>query len=260
LGKKLIFTLVLLLPAVIFISCDSFFSGSLGKERDYDMANININAGNCEAWLNRAVGNPKLADALTQKILQELKKGNLNSLDRDALRGAAVKLAVESSGLGKAIINNGLDSLTNIDDLTEEGVKKLLKDIQSDFGLTGNKAAKDLAEIAGLSITNGGGIPAFEQGYANSVSPSDAGQAVIILTLAIIGNNLDNITLDDLTAYGLGKNGGGEMLVVSANSNGKEAELTALAAYLNLIADGGDKFKDNPVTSAIQDAFKAGKS
>jgi len=252
-GRKLTFTLILLLSAVFFMSCDFFYSGSMGKEREYDIANININARNCEEWLERAVGNPKLAETITQKILQELRSGKLNSLDRDALRGAAVKLAAESSGLNKALINNGLNSLTNID---ESGVKKLLKDIQSDFGIAGNKAAKDLADIAGFSILKNGGVPEFDSGYAKNVSPSDAGQAVIILTMAIIGkDNLDNIDLDDLAGYGLDKKDG--KMTVGGNSNGKEAELTALAAYLNLIA-GEDKFKGNPVTSAIQDAFKAG--
>ncbi|MDR2783492.1 MAG: hypothetical protein LBB48_06580 [Treponema sp.] len=49
-------------------------------------------------------------------------------------------------------------------------------------------------------------------------------------------------------------------VTISPVGGTSDPRVVVLAAYLNLIADGGEKFRNNPLTSAIQDAFGVGSN
>ncbi|MDR1059201.1 MAG: hypothetical protein LBL43_06595 [Treponema sp.] len=254
-----------LLPALIFVSvfvsCDSFFSESWGSERSYDPDKIDLTTSNLDSWIENSIGNPKLAAALTEKI--KVKVASMgNGSERAKFQEAGVELAIEASGIGTSIVSNAADILGNIDDLDgDQAVKDILKDIQSDFSSGGPQAAANLAEIVNVSVdpssTGNGSVPKFnsDDSYAATAAASDVGEAVLVLSLAVLGDDIAK-GVEDL---GDGTDVAGLQLVnnkikVTGNAS---SEAIALAAYLNLIVDDTTgKFDNNPVTSAIKEAFK----
>ena len=242
--------------ALIFTSCDDFFSKSFGKPRKYDVSKIDLNAGNVDKWIDLAVGNPELADALTEKIKQELK--HAKGKDKAILMDAGVKLAVESSGLGESILSNAADLLGNLTDSDgkdlDEVMTDLIKKIRNDFNSKGGKkAANNITAIVSSDIsgTGNGEAPQFGDGYKNTVSPGDVAEAVMVLALAELGNDsIDDWS--DLDRLDLKyEQGVGFVVIVGSPSPNQ----ITIAAYLNLILNGGSKFDDNPLTSAFKDAF-----
>jgi hypothetical protein len=262
------FGVLLLLCVLVFSGCDQFFSTSWGTARDYDPGKIKLNAGNVDSWVTTAVGNPKLATALTDKIKDELKgvpPGN-PSKDQEKLQEAGVTLAIEASGIGESILSNasGLISKLSDDENLEEAkdtVTELLGDIQNDFrSNNGSKAAGNLAEIISGSLDpnklGNGDNPEFSGLYAEKAKPSDVGQAVMVLALSIIedkGLNVSSVDLDHLESQSLGITIENGRAKIDENADQKTI---VLAAYLNLIAeDKGGKFGSNSITSAIKEAF-----
>ncbi|MDR2783493.1 MAG: hypothetical protein LBB48_06585 [Treponema sp.] len=168
---------LLFVVAFAFVSCDGFFSTTWGSPRDYDPSKIDVNAGNVDQWIAEAAGNPKLAKAIADKIKAELANATHGTLTPDQLnlQNAGVKLAIEASGLGTALINSAssvISELSSGDGPNGETIRDLLEDIQSDFKATGPAAADDLAAIARYSLTNlsdsfsGQEPPTFSSGYA----------------------------------------------------------------------------------------------
>jgi hypothetical protein len=99
------------------------------------------------------------------------------------------------------------------------------------------------------------GVPKIENDdYARLVTPVDAGQAVMVLALAAVGdiNKHDTLAIGEL-GIGLIVEGGN---VKFSGTPAPTHEVRALAAYLNLLADDrADKFDANPITKAVRDAF-----
>ncbi|MDR1862839.1 MAG: hypothetical protein LBQ67_02845 [Treponema sp.] len=251
--------LTLLLGALILSSCDEFFSSSWGSPRDYDPSKIKLSASNLDSWLDAAVGNPELADALTEKIKKELNSGALNPADKVKFQTAGVKLAVEASGLGTSILTNASSALSSIDNEDEGAVKGLLSDVQNSFkSNNGAKAAADIAEMVGGGLSsNDGATPEFDAAYAAAVTPSDAAQAVLVLALAVVDANFAEVELDEYDDLDIGLTvDEGAVKIETDNGGTPSDEAVALAAYLNLIAqDTTGKFENNPVTKAIKEAF-----
>ncbi|MDR2143500.1 MAG: hypothetical protein LBP29_03925 [Treponema sp.] len=254
-------TCLFLLPLLGFMSCDEFFSTSWGSERDYDSSKITLDADNLDSWIEKSIGNPELASALTQKIIEEVQKLP-DGGTRVKFQEAGVSLAVEASGVGTSIVSNAAKAIGEIDEKGEKGeqaVKDILKDIQGDFNKNGPKAAKDLAAIVGPSIGGGGTVPEFTGAYASAAKPSDVTQAVLILSLAVLGKEGGDIsnTIDGLTE---GEVIGGLTLDNSGNritATDPSPEAKALAAYLNLIAtDTTGKFKKDTVTGKLRELFE----
>jgi hypothetical protein len=254
-----------LLPALIFVSvfvsCDSFFSTSWGSERSYDPDKIDLSTGNLDSWIEKSIGNPKLAAAITEKIKQKVASMG-NGSERARFQEAGVELAIEASGIGTSILSNAADVLGNIDDRDgDEAVTEILNNIQSDFSSGGPQAAANLAEIVNISVDpnskGNGSTPKFDpdDSYAKSAAASDVGEAVLVLSLAVLGDNITNgvDTLNENGSVGGLKHENDEIKV---DGNNPSPEAIALAAYLNLIIkDPTEKFDNNPVTSAIKDAF-----
>jgi len=251
--KKTVF-LAFLVFILTFTSCDDFFSSSWGTSREYDPSNINVNAGNVDQWIKTAVGNPALAEAITEKIIQELE--NVSGPDKVVLMQAGIKLAVESSGLGILILINAADLLGNFDKNDTEALTDILDKIQEGFNSGGGpNAANNLATIAcsGIIIDNDG-VPVFEPEFANSVSPGDVAEAIMVLVLG----ELSSGSIEDwseLDSYGLSKDGTDENPKITVDPDATPGQI-ALAAYLNLIADSDNSaFNDNPLTQTIREAF-----
>ncbi|MDR1930412.1 MAG: hypothetical protein LBQ44_07255 [Treponema sp.] len=262
--KKQIFLPGLLLLALIFTSCDSFFSDSWGQMRDYDPSKIDLNAGNLDSWIESSIGNPKLAAALAEKIKATV-KNSADSKERAKFQEAGVTLAVEASGIGASILSNAGAALGDIEDLQEEAVMDILKKIQDDFKSGGPQAAASLAEIVSVPGTltgnTQGGTPEFEGNYAGTAKAGDVGQAVLVLALAVFGETGDvEAEIDKLTESGNPAVAGLQIDSVSGRIKIADAdpapEAVALAAYLNLIAeDNTGRFADNPITDALKKAF-----
>jgi hypothetical protein len=262
-GKRTFVVGALLLGALLVISCDDFYSATWGTAREYDPSKISVNAGNVDEWVEKAAGNPELADAVTEAIKDELKNGNLNTGDKAKLQDAGVALAVEASGIGETILEKAADTLgSGIS--TAEDLSKLLADVQSDFEKNkGGKAASDIADIISGSLEQPSygqdGVPKLTGAYVNAADSADVGQAVAVLTLALVGKatsaatDMSAVELSDLAAYGVYINTDKEAAVMVANPS---PEAVTLAAYLNLIADDTTgKYSNNPLTATIAIAF-----
>jgi hypothetical protein len=247
--------LFLVLGTLILSSCDEFYSSTWGTTRKYEGSKIDLNAGNLDAWVETAIGNPELANALLEKIKDDLP--GLSGKDKAKYQDTGVKLAVEASGIGSSILSNAAVALDQLEKKNSDAVKDILSNIQNDFKKNnGAKAAKDIAEI--VDVPDSDKPPEIQGDYALSASASDVGQAVMVLALAVIGdiNETTNLNVNDLE-IGLTFDGGKVEV-----AKGKDALLEArvLAAYLNLIADGvNETFDSNPITKAIKDAFGVSK-
>jgi len=264
---------LILLPVLIMLTgCDNFFSKSWGKKRDYDSGNININVDkvdNIDAWLDAAVGNPELADAIIDAIYDEI-KDKPDTENKAQWQQAGVSLAAEASGLGTSILSH-IDILIDLleEDEEDDGfdpIVKLLEEIQNDFSKNGPKAAENLAELVapqGGFDDSPGGIPEFSDSYAEISEPSDVVQAMIILTLALLEKQgIDPATLSsesfDIESLNIGiiLDANGKFVVQEDPPGEPCAEALALAAYLNLIlSDESGKFSDNIITGIFKEIF-----
>lgn len=244
--------------ALCFTACDDFFSKSWGSSRTYDASKIDINSKNKDDWLNAAIGNPALADAIIKAIDKKLKDGSIDPAEKAILLDTGVKLAVESSQIGTSMLTRAAEILGNADNLDPDTVKELLDKIQKDFNTGGGpSAAENIAQMVNDSISDDE-YPKFDDNYANLAQPGDVAQAIMVLTLGFMGensvssDNWDNIT--DLTE-GLTYDSGHIVVVVDGDPSDSAL---AMAAYLNLVADNcgsGGAWENNPLTSAIYDAF-----
>ena len=186
-----------LFVSLVFTACDTFFSTSWGKERDYDPAKINLNVDNLDDWLYASVGRPKLAAAVNVKIKELVNGLPPGHPDRLKLQKAGVRLAIEASGVGTSLLSN-VDKLV---DAAENGdadaLKNILDSILDDFRDSGGPAAaNDLAEI-------------IDQHFIDNASQTERDMAAVVLALAILGSqnitNFEDITLENL---GLENNNG----------------------------------------------------
>ena len=261
---------LLLAGALIFTSCDDFFSSSWGTEREYDPAKISINAANAKDWVKEAAGNPKLAAAIGEKIKQELSgvdQGQPSS-SQIILMEAGMELAVESAGLGQVLLSNAsgaVGKLINSDDPGED-FKGLVSDIVNDLRSENlHKAAGNLADIAGKAMTSASlssdQAPEFSDNFKQAVSASNVGEAVMVLAIDLFPQTIvdqlktdpENVNFGDFAEYGAGLTLDNGKVKVD-DSAGQKAQV--LAAYLNMIADdNGSKFGKNPITSAIKTQF-----
>jgi hypothetical protein len=244
--------LFLLLGTLILSSCDDFYGSSWGSPREYDPSNIKLSLNNLNDWVENAIGNPELSRALLKRIKSD--SSNLpDDADKAKYQEAGVKLAVEASGIGSSIISNAAGALDQLGENNEDAVKDILASIQNDFKK--NNGAEAAGYIAGIVDVSTGNIPKIENDdYARLVTPVDAGQSVMVLALAAIGdiNKHDTLAIGEL-GIGLIVEGGN---VKFSGTPAPTHEVRALAAYLNLIADDrADKFDANPITKAVRDAF-----
>jgi hypothetical protein len=270
------FLCLLLLPALIFVSCDEFFSETWGSNRSYDSANIKLTAGNLDTWIFDSIGNPELAAAVTKKIIEKVQSGSLSSQEKLQFQEAGVDLAIESSGIGISIISRAADTLGDlgddkIEDVKEDAITNILSEIQQDFSSGGPQAAANLAAIVSESLKDknpsSGDIPAFDDTdlYAKNAAPGDVAQAVLVLALALFDD--EETIREEIEGFAEGK---GEDIagLTLDGENGKvkvgenpSPEAVVLAAYLNLIAgDTTKRFDDNPITDAIKEAFGLSKT
>jgi hypothetical protein len=253
-----VFCVSLLSAVLFFTACDDFYSKSWGSQRDYNASNITINAGNVDSWIETAAGNPELANLLTEKIISDLKTGKLSDADKAKLQEAGAKLAVEGSGLGTGMINNSDTILKNLkedDDKAKQGLTDAMQNIMEDSKALDDlkKGANNLCSIVRPTET---GAPKITGDY--KPSPADAGEAVMVLAMAVIGNRNETIgkngvALDSIESVDPSLRLDNGKVVIKEGESSAEAIL--LAAYLNLIVDGGKEFSDNSVTGAIKDAF-----
>jgi len=273
--KKTVFFAALAIFALTlsFTACDDFFTDGWGSSRDYKASNIDVKVGDLDKWIDRVVGNPPLAKLVSEDILNKVTSGSLSSNEKLLYQRAGVKIAVESSGLGVALLSNALDTLADvadkIDDLSESELEALLKDIlsgiQGDFVKTGGvDAADNIADmvkmdIEGLDTLSDGDVPMFgdDSYFATIATASEIAKAILVLTLAEVeksGIDIDDwedFSLEDLD-IGLRLSNDGKI----ETDGSAEPSALVLAAYLNLIAsETTGKFNDNFLTKAIKDAF-----
>ena len=246
--KKVTIFLVLVF-AISFTACDSFFSESWGTAREYDTSNLDVNAGNVNDWIHLAVGNPDLAAALVDKITQEL-KNVFNPWERAELLEAGVRLSVEASGLGTSFLTHAADILRELDDNFDvDSLEGILVNVQDDFNSgRGIDAANNLASMAMECIViDSNGVPRFDNFYTQTANSVDVTEALIVLVLGELGDNSveDNWNNIALLSEGLQIRDD----VLSVTSNNASENTIALAAYLNLISSNPQKFGDNPFTS-----------
>jgi hypothetical protein len=250
--KKLKMMCVLaVLGAFVLASCDDFYSTSWGKPRKYDVSKITLTQDNLKQWKKAAIGNPELAQALVKKIIEEL--DGKSGAEKAEFQKVGVELAIEQSGMGVKILQLAGSELSDID--SEEGVKNLLKKVQSGVDTA---AAANIAAIVNKSTlenTSPGGTPKFKSDdpYGTSADPSNVGLAVMVLALDVITNINEGTKLDELNNNLTLTTDNPPLVKIVSGASDKEI---ALAAYLNLIAsDTSGKFDDNPITSAIKSAF-----
>ncbi|MCL2373981.1 MAG: hypothetical protein FWC65_01905 [Treponema sp.] len=251
-------------------ACDDFFSGGMGEPRHYRAENIDVTVGNVGKWLDRVVGNPALARQVTVAIQKKLSDPGLTSRDRAIFQSYGIKIAVESSNIGVALLSNALaplaDMADRLDDLTADEMEQLLKGVfrgvQSDFRRAGGVgAAQAIAGFAKADVDYvrvNGNTPMFAPGsyFAEEASPSEIAQAILVLTLAKVEtsdidiNEWDSFDLEILD-IGLNLNPKGDRIVIDGDP---EPEALVLAAYLNLVMED-DRFEDHFFTRFIREAF-----
>lgn len=253
--KKLA-VLTALAVILTFSSCDEFFSTSFGSSRSYNSSNIDVNAGNIDEWVAAAAGNPELADAVIEAIIQELEK-TTDPEEQAALVEGGVNLAAESAGLGESILAQAAELLGDADKLDEETVMDLLGKIQDEINAGGGaEASEKIAELVSFVIEDENGTPHFNDAYAAIARPGGVAEAILLLILGELGYipdpNLENWSDLEYLTEGLKIEDG--HVVVDAPPVPSPTSL-ALAAYLNLIIDNPVKYGKNPITKAIRDAF-----
>ncbi|MDR0313308.1 MAG: hypothetical protein LBI14_06900 [Treponema sp.] len=246
-----------------FSACDSFFSNSFGKPREYDLAKINVNAGNIDEWVARSVGNPALAAAVNKKIDSTLKNQPLNAGNAKLLAGR-VKLSSQSVGLGASILSHATSALTDIMDGDESAISKVVNGVLSDFNANGGPAAAN--ELAQLlkdcnAINPVIGTVTFNPNYIAVVEPADAADAILLLVMAeIVGvtanvnsGNWENL-ITNITYFGTSGSGATKKVTVATGASPNQI---ALAAYLNLLTTSpfSSKADENPITSALKSAI-----
>jgi hypothetical protein len=245
---------ILLVVSLAFMGCDDIFTKPwYGSSRKYELGNIKLNAGNLDSWQKAAVGNPALALALAKKIQAMLENDQVDNAEKGTFIRYGVNFAIEASGLGTSLLSN-MDKFgdvfdSNGDEMSGSSFQELYQNLQK--GSKGPEAANTIVAIAKTDIKD-------NRFTYNKPTPSESVQAVIILTMALIGNEgvLDEngiFDVDILAEAGIVIIGG--VATVTGPEERKEESATALAAYLNYIAKDDDS-GSNPVTSAIKSAFK----
>ena len=267
--------LTALSAAVLAASCDSFYSTSWGKPREYKASNIKVTADNVDSWVEAAAGNPELAAAISKAIKDKLKgmTQGAPTAEQLKLQEAGTKIAVEEAGLGTTILGKAgslLDKLENIGNTPQNGpdnVTGILLEIRDELEKNSAKAAADISGIVGGSLNAApgsyqttGGTPEFCQDYAETAQPSDVGQTILILAMTVFNKN----TIEDLQSLDLTEEGLNDKVKLEINQGSSKVdvlqnakpEAVTLAAYLNMIsADKTGKFDNNPITSGIKSAF-----
>ena len=249
----------LLLGLFIFTACDSFYGNSWGESRGYNTQNMNVTISNLPSWEKAARYNPALAKALAE-VINGMMVNMPDGPDKAKFQKAGVEFAIKSAGLGKSFLNN-IDKLADsVDNVDADAFLELIGNIQNDFNNSnGSAAAKNLTEI----VTPQGGFgstPEFDPYYGEIAEASDVGQAVIILTMALLKETDETIEevlkgndVIDFDIWDLDLKIDNEKVVADGNPS---PEAQALAAYINLInSDTTGKYDKNPITSEIKKIF-----
>ena len=252
------------ITALIFSSCDDFYSDSMGSSREYDWRNIDVSANNVSDWVLISVGNPALATAVQQAILHRLETVNDSRRDRAILLEYSSRLALESSGVGNSILIRATDMLDIIGsdaelDVLVDSLTEILRKLQEDFKSGGgSEAAQRLAALLKFGINDQTGIPTFDQEYINSIQPSDVTEAIVVLLLGEMtdNNDYDIDNLYDLKSMGLElTRDDPPKAKVIEDGNPPSDNAVAIAAYINLMATNPEKFENSPLTGAINGAL-----
>ena len=259
----------LVIFALSLVACDEFFSTSWGDPREYEQSNIKVTGGNVEKWEELAVGNPELGIAIGEKIATILSDPNssLSAEEKNKIRKSGIRIAVEASGIGEAILTQAADVLGEFDNdenPNEDVVRDIFKKIQKDFNA---KNGKEAAELITQIVSVSGPVPGVPPKHSEApqfdpplddLSPAEVAQAIIVLALGAIKDDIDlnNLTDEDWKKIenlvdGLRVSSTGQVVVDETGGKTPSDEALVLAAYLNhLISD--PKFDDNTLTSALK--------
>ena len=261
-------TILTLIIALAFISCDTFFSDSMGSSRDYNSRNIHLTTRNIGEWAQATVGNPPLARAVMRSLQRRL--NTATPTEMAIFLSYASMIAMEGSGVGASLLINSTDLLGEfvsdaspqelVDNMTEI-IERLLRDID---GRGGSDASRTFANTVGLGINTENGIPTFNQAYIDSIQPSDLNDALLVLILGELMDN-DDYNVDNLgnfDALGLRTvieptdSGGLRSSVRVMDDRDPGPNAIAMAAYLNIIHhDTTGRFDNNPLTSALSNTL-----
>ena len=245
-----------------FLSCDNFYNNSLGSSREYDWKQINLTTSNIEDWVRATVGNPPLARAVTDALLDKLLNENISPQEMAIYLKFAAKLAIEASNLGAAILINATELLGGIGSDNAGDFSDMLDNLQDDFNAKGGRrAAELLANLLGKSIDDQSGTPRFDPAYGDKVTASEVSEAMIVLLLGEMASD-DDLNINDpsnLATMGLILVAGDPREVRVIEDRDPSPNAVAIAAYLNLIAsDKTGKFESNPFTYAISTILISG--
>ena len=256
--------LVILIIALSFTACDDFFSSGWGSPRDYRVGNINVTANNLDNWLDRTLGNQPLAMRVSEAILIRLNNPPpLSEEHRARFQRAGIRIAVEASGLGTALLNNAFGLLADMADFEGLGydkLKEILGGIQGSLRGSGSAAAESIASMVAMDIDTSSGVPTFpSSSFVHQANPSEVAKTIMVLTLAETEHERLDISQGDweyfcLEAFGLDLNPEGKVVVAYDNMSPRPTTL-ALAAYLNLIAGENFDSRNNFLIEAIRSGF-----
>jgi hypothetical protein len=229
--KRWLFGLAVL---VLLSSCADFFTNSWGKNAARDPSTIKVTAGNVMSLLKEAKGDVKTSRGILSKIAEQLA-----DKPNPVLQAAAVKAAVQASGLGTAALG-ALDDV-DIDSTNSKAFNELLSKIQNDVkdnDLGG--ISKDI--VSSLPVT--GRPPRFTGSYIEEVSDSD----LTLLALALILAESE-------------KNGGFDSYIETWTSNSKsinsDAGLSSSEKVIAAIANESTERPGNKLGKMINDLLGA---
>ena len=263
-------TILTLIIAFAFISCDNFFSDSMGSSRDYNSRNIHLTTGNIGEWAQATVGNPPLARAVMRSLQRRLATATPEEMA--IFLSYASMIAMEASGTGATLLINATDLLGEF--IREAGPQELVDNItdiiermQGDFEKSGGAdASREFANTVASGISIQDGTPTFSDAYIDSIQPSDVNDALLVLLLGeLTFNDEFNVgNLSNIDAMGLKTtiettdSGHLQPSVQIKEGENPSPNAIAIAAYLNIIYhDETGKFDDNPITKALGLALKS---
>ena len=245
-GKKILHAriqkaIIILLSGLFLFSCTDFFSTSLfpWAARDPGSFIPEVTLDNLEELKQLFEDDPEASLALLKKIRDAAKAQGLSEDEINQLLAGALGTAVNSAGLGQAVLG-AVGSMSNFGDMSDEEVREAL------FGSIANLSnLEETSSILSDMLPEPGTPPAFSQefrDFTDSASADDLAMAAVVLLLGaaveVAEGDFNQFLDDPVSIWNTIPNPTREMaqaMAVISALDGREDELSEGSALANIL-------------------------